>query len=153
MIRSKAYCGSRYNILIFLLSDALVICCEQIVKTERISSDVLQMSVYGRTAFERRKENRKNEKGEGGSEKEARPRSLCTLTTIGTGRGDRSNANRSFENRSAATGGSNLGDGCSRRDRLLLPVRRIGVPCYRVMSLLFKNHATELHVLQSITIM
>lgn len=28
--------------------------------------------------------------------------------------GDRSNANRSFENRSAATGGSDLGDGCSR---------------------------------------
>lgn len=42
------------------------------------------------------------------------PRSLCTLTTVGTGRGDRSNANRSFENRSASTGGSNLGDGCSR---------------------------------------
>ena len=29
----------------------------------------------------------------------------------------------------------------NRRDRLLLAARRIDVPCYRVMSLLFKNHA------------
>jgi len=45
MIQSKVCRGSRYNTCIFLLSNALVICCEQIVKTERISSDVLQMSI------------------------------------------------------------------------------------------------------------
>lgn len=49
MIQSKVCRGSRYNtcifLCIFLLSNALVICCEQIVKTERISSDVLQMSI------------------------------------------------------------------------------------------------------------
>ena len=45
MIQSKVCRGSRYNTCIFLLSNALVICCEQIVKAERISSDVLQMSI------------------------------------------------------------------------------------------------------------
>lgn len=98
------------------------------VKNERSPSDVLRMRIASERTAAKNRWNAKEEKKEkekerreriesdsGGEEREEGGgrgggrrglRSLCTLTTVGTGRGDRSNANRSFENRSAATGGS-----------------------------------------------
>lgn len=92
----------------FLLSNALVICWEQIAKTEHISSDVLQMSI---------RENRiRAQRGVHEEERKRRESARKKETEIVVHAydrrdwsGDRSNANRSFENRSAATGGSDLG--------------------------------------------
>lgn len=140
MIQSKVYRGSRYIICMFLLSDALVICCEQTVKTEHISSDVLQMSIRENRVRAQRgehEERRKRRRARG----RRRLRSLCTLTTVGTGRAiDQTRIGRS-RIVLLLQGARTWARWLFTRDRLLLPVRRIGVPCYRVMSLLFKNHA------------
>jgi len=53
----------------------------------------------------------------------------------------------------SATGASEPGRWPRAREIDYYCYVRYTVPCYRIMSLLFKNHAPELHVLQSITIM
>lgn len=140
MIRSKVCRGSRYNTCIFLLSNALVVCCEQIVKAERISSDVLQMSIREYRVRSAEKRIGRTKKDETGARKEE--------TEIVVHAYDRRDwSGRSIKRESVVRESFCCYRGLRprrwlfTRDRLLLPVRRIGVPCYRVMSLLFKNHA------------
>lgn len=129
--------GSRYNTYV-----SFVRCIGDLLQVNRKSASRVMCSrwVFERTAFERRDEKKKNkERGDGC--REGGDWDRCARLRL-SGLARRSIKRESVVRESfCCYRGLGPGRWLFTRDRLLLPVRRIGVPCYRVMSLLFKNHA------------
>lgn len=140
MIQSKVYRGSRYNTYVSFvrcIGDLLRANSKDWAHLEWCAPD--EYSREPRSSAEKRIE-RRTKKEEKGCEEEGDWDRCARLRPSGL-------VGRSIKRESVVRESfcCYRGLGPRRwlftRDRLLLPVRRIGVPCYRVMSLLFKNHA------------